>query len=69
VLAYCLKRNHYHGRCKAILVDRDAYLLEMCRYVELNPERAHVVTGPGDWPWSSYRAPVGEADPPPWQPQ
>ena len=37
----------FQGRFKAILVDRDAYLLEVCRYVELNPVRARMVTGPG----------------------
>ena len=34
------------GRFKAILVDRDAYLLEVCRYVELNPVRAGMVYEP-----------------------
>ena len=38
----------FQGRFKAILVDRDAYLLEVCRYVELNPVSARMVTGPGD---------------------
>ena len=56
----------FQGRFKAILVDRDAYLLEVCRYVELNPVRARMVIGPGDWPWSSYRAHVGDAATPPW---
>lgn len=56
----------FQGRFKAILVDREAYLLQVCRYVELNPVRAGMVAGPGDWPWSSYRAHVGEAATPPW---
>ena len=51
----------FQGRFKAILVDREAYLLEVCRYVDLNPVRARMVAGPGDWPWSSYRAHVGQA--------
>jgi len=38
----------FQGRFKAILVDRDAYLLEVCRYVELNPVRSRMVAGPGD---------------------
>jgi putative transposase len=50
----------FQGRFKAILVDRDAYLLQVCRYVELNPVRAKMVVAPGDWPWSSYRAHVGQ---------
>ena len=38
------KTGHlFQGRFKAILVDRDAYLLEVCRYVELNPVRAGLV--------------------------
>lgn len=37
----------FQGRFKAILVDREAYLLEVCRYVELNPVRAGMVKQPG----------------------
>ena len=50
------------GRFKAILVDRDAYLLQVCRYVELNPVRAALVDDPADWTWSSYRSHVGLAE-------
>jgi len=56
----------FQGRFKAILVDRDAYLLEVCRYVELNPVRAGMVASAGDWAWSSYRAHVGCAAAPAW---
>jgi putative transposase len=56
----------FQSRFKATLVDRDAYLLEVCRYVELKPVLARMVSGPGEWPWSSYRATVCAADPPPW---
>ena len=49
----------FQGRFKAILVDHDAYLLELARYVVLNPVRAGIVKRPGDWPWSSYRASLG----------
>lgn len=49
----------FQGRFKAILVDRDAYLLELCRYVELNPVRAGMVETAACWKWSSYRAHVG----------
>jgi len=51
----------FQGRFKAILVDEDAYLLEVCRYVELNPVRAGMVAEPGAWLWSSYRVHVGKA--------
>ena len=49
----------FQGRFKAILVDSDAYLLELTRYVVLNPVRAGMVKKPADWRWSSYRASVG----------
>lgn len=56
----------FQGRFKAILVDRDAYLLEVCRYVDLNPVRANMIPHPADWPWSSYRAHVGNQEPLSW---
>ncbi len=49
----------FQGRFKAILVERDAHLLELCRYVVLNPVRARVVRQTGQWEWSSYRATAG----------
>ena len=51
----------FQGRFEAILVDRDACLLAVCRYIDLNPMRARMVTAPGDWPWSGYRALTGAA--------
>ena len=56
----------FQGRFKAILVDRDAYLLEACRYVDLNPVRAGMVGSARDWPWSSYLALTGVSAAPPW---
>lgn len=56
----------FQGRFKAILVDRDAYLMELARYVVLNPVRAQMVKDPAKWPWSSYRASVGIDPVPPW---
>jgi putative transposase len=56
----------FQGRFKAILVDRDAYLLEVVRYVELNPVRAAIASDPLAWPWSSYAAHVGQTPTPPW---
>jgi REP element-mobilizing transposase RayT len=49
----------FQGRFKAILVERETYLLELARYVVLNPVRAGMVANAADWPWSSYRAMVG----------
>ena len=56
----------FQGRFKAILVDSDAYLLELSRYVVLNPVRANMVKKPADWPWSSYRSSMGLEDAAPW---
>ena len=56
----------FQGRFKAILVDSDAYLLELARYVVLNPVRAAMVKKPADWQWSSYRASVGLVPAAPW---
>ena len=56
----------FQGRYKAILVQKETYLLELARYVVLNPVRARMVRRAGDWPWSSYRAMVGEAAAPEW---
>jgi REP element-mobilizing transposase RayT len=47
------------GRFKSILVDKDSYLLELARYVVLNPVRAEVVKKPEAFRWSSFRATVG----------
>lgn len=56
----------FQGRFKALLVDRDAYLLSLCRYVERNPVAAGLVPAAGDWRWSSYRAHAGLDRSPPW---
>ncbi len=49
----------FQGRYKAILVDKDRYLLELCRYVVLNPVRANMVALPEQYRWSSYAAMMG----------
>lgn len=54
------------GRYKAILVEKDAYALELSRYIHLNPVRARIVERPEEYAWSSYRSYVGEAQAPPW---
>ena len=56
----------FQGRFTAILVEKDAHLLELCRYVVLNPVRAKIVSHPRLWAWSSYRATVGETKAPGW---
>jgi REP-associated tyrosine transposase len=49
----------FQGRYKAILIQKDSHLLEVCRYVVLNPVRAKMVNTPEAWKWSSYRATSG----------
>jgi len=71
---YTQKHNHRHalfghvfqGRYKAILVQKDAYLLELSRYIVLNPVRAKVVNDVHKWQWSSYGAMIGEQTAPEW---
>jgi len=54
------KTGHlFEGRFKAILVQKDNYLLQLCRYVVLNPVGAGVVEKPEAWRWSSYQATAG----------
>jgi putative transposase len=54
------KRNRsghlFQGRYKAILIDRDSYLLELSRYIHLNPVKAHMAEKPEDYIYSSYAA-------------
>jgi putative transposase len=56
----------FQGRFKAIMVDKESYLLSLCRYVVLNPVRIGVVKGPSQWKWSSYRPTIGEVKRPPF---
>lgn len=68
---YFNQRHHivghmFQGRYKAILVQRESYLLELSRYIVLNPVRAKIVRSIEEWPWSSFRYFVAEAKPPAW---
>lgn len=49
----------FQGRFKSCLVDSEAYVLKVIRYIELNPVRAALVDAPQDYPWSSARAHLG----------
>lgn len=55
----------FQGRYKAILIEKESHLLEVCRYVVLNPVRAKVVQEPGEWKWSSYNGTAGKIKPHP----
>jgi putative transposase len=72
VFTQSMNRKHrrsghlFQGRYKAIVVDKDAYLLELCRYIILNPLRANMVDSPDEWLWSSWHSMIGNAESPPW---
>jgi putative transposase len=55
----------FQGRFHSVQIEGDWHLLELSRYIALNPVRAGLCTGPGDWPWSSYGALIGAARIPP----
>ena len=54
------------GRFKSPMIDGDAYLRRVLRYIVLNPVRAGLVEQPSEWRWSSYRATAGLEAPPPF---
>ena len=56
----------FQGRYKAILVQKDSYLLELARYIVLNPVRAGMVKDVADWAWSSYHAMLNLKTAPEW---
>ncbi len=49
----------FQGRYKAVLVDADSYLLELTRYIHLNPVRSGIVREPESYTWSGHRAYLG----------
>lgn len=51
----------FQARYRSLLIERDSYLLTVCRYVVLNPVRANACSDPADWHWSSYRFTAGLA--------
>jgi REP element-mobilizing transposase RayT len=56
----------FQGRFKSELVESNWHLLEVSRYIVLNPVRAGMRTSAAEWPWSSYRAAVGTIASPPF---
>lgn len=56
----------FRGRYKAILIDADAYLAAVIRYIHLNPVAAKLVTTPDAYSWSSHAMYVKHTPPPPW---
>jgi len=50
----------FQGRYNAILVDEEAYLLELVRYIHLTPVRANLVKAAVEYPWSGHQAYLGK---------
>ena len=50
----------FQGRYKSIICEKDSYLLELVRYIHLNPYRARLVRKPIDWMWSGHKEYIGE---------
>ena len=56
----------FQGRYKAVLIQKESHLLEVCRYVVLNPVRAKATRRVEQWKWSSYGGTAGLGKSPPW---
>jgi len=56
----------FQGRYRSLIVEKDAYLLQLSRYVHLNPVRAGVVNRPEDYHWSSYPTYLSTKPRPEW---
>ena len=56
----------FQSRYKAFLIEKDPYLLEVARYIVLNPVRAGKVTHQNEWEWSSYLPTAGRRTKPTW---
>jgi putative transposase len=61
---YALSGHLFQGRFHSVPVKSDGHLLELARYLALNPVRAGLCARPEDWPWSSCRAVLGMVSPP-----
>ncbi len=56
----------FRGRYKSILVDSDAYLLHLSKYIHFNPLQARITNDLSNYKWSSYSAYIGNCLPPSW---
>lgn len=50
----------FEGRFRHICIDREEYLLHLCRYLHMNPVKAQLVLKPEDWPYSNYLECIGQ---------
>jgi len=52
---YIYDSHLWHGRFKSKIIDKESYLIQCGKYIELNPVRANLVRMPEDFAFSSYR--------------
>ena len=50
----------FEGRFKHIHIEKDEYVLHLCRYIHLNPVNANLVSSPADWKFSNYLDWIGK---------
>lgn len=55
-----------HGRFKSVLVEKDTKLVDVARYMALEPVRAGLAATAGVYPWCSYKMTAGLVDEPNW---
>ena len=65
-VAHGFEGHLFERRFRSVPVETDVHMLELARYLALNPVRAGLCGRPSEWQWSSYRAMVGLAPPPPF---
>lgn len=56
----------FRGRFRSILIDKDSYLLELVRYIHLNPVKGGLCLTPSGHPWTSHVAYMQTRKRPPW---
>jgi putative transposase len=59
-----LEGHVFERRFRTVLVEGQVHLLELARYIVLNPIRAGLCLHPGEWRWSSYAETIGDRDRP-----
>ncbi len=50
----------FENRFQAIHIDKESYLIHLCRYIHLNPVKAGLAADPAAWPYSNYLEWIGE---------
>ena len=65
-LKYGVKGSVFQGRYRAVLVEKDGYLMRLSAYIHLTPMREGKVKKPEDYPWSSFARYIGREKRPPW---